>query len=414
MTAADGRPPLRIAIVVETFAREMGYVSNTLPKFLARQGHHVDLVTSEKMPYWQRGKGESVFDRDFVRRNLNRVGSEEVDGFTVHTLRSVTRAGYPRLQGLGALLERLRPDLICIFVSAGWIALDCARQARRSGCGLVTGSHTGRTYFPLAHPGAQRASAARLRSFLLRELPGRYISGAAHHCVVPTTDCAEIASGFFGVPPEKVRIMNLPVDTDVFHPVDGPQDETARRELRRSLGFTDDQLVCVYSGKFTHDKNPVVLLQAIELLAREGLPVRGLFIGAGEQQDLLEGHDVARVLPFKPFKELGAFFRAADVGVWMEETISFLDAACSGLPLVLGSTVSDISHVREFTTVYPTNDAAGLADALRPLLDPNRRLTIGRTAARLARERFSADQYTRQRIAFFREALSQHAAKGAG
>ena len=396
---------LRIALVVETFAKDMGYVSNTLPKYLARAGHVVDVITTEKLPYFQQGAGDNVFGSEFAARNQNKIGIEQLDGYTVHTLPNVPTFGYSRVQGLHQKLAELRPDVVCIFVSVGWIPLDCARSARRLGYRLVVGNHTGKTHFPLAQQGAGAAPLARLKTLLLRALPGRYISAVAHHCVVPTVDCADIVCDYFGGRRSKVKVLNLPVDTDYFHPVASAAESAERVALRRSLGFAADEVVCVYSGKFTQAKNPVVLLRALEILAAEGQPVRGLFVGAGEQRDALSGHPLAQVVAFQPFRELGRYFRAADIGVWMDESISFLDAASSGLPLVLGSTVKDVSHLTEFTAIYQADNPAALAAAIRPLLDAQRRKQAGVIAAQLAQERFSAQRYAQQRETYFREAL---------
>jgi len=402
----SGERPLRIAIVVETFAKQMGYVSNTLPKYLARLGHQVDVITTEKLPYVQGGTGGELFGNDFADRNRNRIGSEALDGYTVHTLDSAPVFGYWRLRGLDDTLRRLAPDIVCIFVSVGWIALDCARFSRQQGFALVVGNHTGKTHFPLAQQANAWYRPALLKSTLLRALPGRYVSAAAHCCVVPTVDCADIATDFFGIARRKVTVMNLPVDTDHFHPPASDAERQDRSALRQSLGFAEGELVCVYSGKFTHAKNPAVLLRAIELLAAEGLPVRALFIGEGEQQAALLGHPLAHVLPFQPFSGLGRYFRAADVGVWMDESISYLDAASSGLPLLLGSTVKDISHLIEFVTVFKSNDAASLAEAIRPMFDATHRRAVGARAAALSAERFSAARYTRGRLAIFRDAIA--------
>ncbi len=397
--------PLRVAIVVETFARDMGYVSNTLPKYLARLGHDVHVITSQKLPYFQQGSGDQVFGGVFADRNRNRLGSERIDGYNVHTLESVDTFGYARLKGLDPLLKQLDPDLVCCFVAVGWFALGCAFAAWRHDFALVIGNHTGKTHFPLARAPEGTHWRARAKSTLLRRLPGRWIGAVAHHCVVPTTDCADIAADFFGVDRAKIVVMNLPVDGDHFHPIANEAERTGRVQLRTSLGFADSDVVCVYSGKFSAAKNPLVLQRAVARLAVEGHAVRALFIGAGEQATALADDPHSTVIEFQPFGELGRYFRAADIGVWMDESISFLDAASSGLPLVLGDTVKDVSHLGEFVTRFAADDPVSLAAAILPLLDPPRRRAASTRAAALAGERFSATRYAERRVALFNAAI---------
>ena len=59
--------PKKIVIVVETFAKEMGYINNTLPKYLSKLGHEVTLLTSSK-PYYNEGDSESTLGKDFQRK----------------------------------------------------------------------------------------------------------------------------------------------------------------------------------------------------------------------------------------------------------------------------------------------------------------------------------------------------------
>ena len=207
--------------------------------------------------------------------------------------------------------------------------------------------------------------------------------------------------------------MNLPVDTDYFYPVNGAADRADRDRIRAELGFGIDELVCVYTGKFTAEKNAVVLLDAVRSLRAQGLKVHALFIGGGEQATLLAGHPEATVLPFMPIRTLGGYYRAADIGVWMNESISFLDAACSGLPLLLSDTVKDVSHLKEFTGVFVTDDAASLAASIRSLADPGVRQTRAALAASLGHERFGGERYARRRVGHFRSALAGRAVTAA-
>jgi glycosyltransferase involved in cell wall biosynthesis len=207
--------------------------------------------------------------------------------------------------------------------------------------------------------------------------------------------------------------MNLPVDVDFFYPEKQRPpllgSNSNRAVTRLKLGIAENELVCVYSGKFTNDKNALVLAHAVEKLRDNGMPIRGVFIGGGEQQALIEQCSSCLVFPFMPIKELGQYYRAADIGVWMNESISFLDAACCGLPLLLSDTVKDISHVQEFTAVYRTDDAASLASQIMVLADPIERKRRSELASCLGFERFSGEVYAERRLVQFRETLGYSA-----
>lgn len=399
---------MKIAIVVETFARDMGYISTTLPKYLARNGADVHVLASSLSPYHQAGAASAVFGERFAERNRNVPGARESpDGYTVHTLAHRKSFGYARLSGLFSTLRDIAPDVVCIFQATGWIPLDCARHRKQLGYRLAIGSHTGKTMF---NPTAAW-SLKRARSFALRAIPGWYIASQSECCVVPTLDCADVVSAYFGVPVRLVKVMNLPVDTDFFYPDSGPLRPVSakpsnRAELRAQLGIAEADLLCVYSGKFSADKNALVLAQATEILRSRAFPVRALFVGTGEQEQRIKANASALVLPFMPINELGDYYRAADIGVWMNESVSFLDGACCGLPLLLSDVVKDTTHLREFMAGFAVHDAPSLARQIVALLDATERARRGELAARLGEQRFSAQRYALKRLEQFRAMLA--------
>src|SRR5436190_1427792 len=91
-----------------------------------------------------------------------------------------------------------------------------------------------------------------------RGFPGpRHVASlAVEKCYAVTPDCGEVAVRFYGVPRSKIKLLSLGTDTDVFHPAESEQDRVSRSALRHSLGFGDDDLVCIYTGRFSDEKNP--------------------------------------------------------------------------------------------------------------------------------------------------------------
>jgi len=65
-------------------------------------------------------------------------------------------------------------------------------------------------------------------------------------------------------------------------------NEERRKAYRSEFGFTDDDLICVYTGRFSHDKNPYIIAQAASLLQDEGKTVKVLFVGDGPQKSSIE------------------------------------------------------------------------------------------------------------------------------
>ena len=163
--------------------------------------------------------------------------------------------------------------------------------------------------------------------------------------------------------------------------------------------------MCIYTGKMSELKNPILLAQAIERLRAEGRPFRGLFIGEGAQRPQVEHCAGSVVLDFMEFSRLGEFYRASDIGVWLtNESTSMLDAAGCGLPLVISDRIYQ-DHVTGNGLAYRMNDLESLVETLRRLEDRAVRATLGAAGARKMRQSFSWEGAARRRLSDFQAAL---------
>jgi glycosyltransferase involved in cell wall biosynthesis len=395
---------MKVVVLSETYAPDMGYLTTMLPRFMAREGAEVHLVVLDLAAYHYLPDFEQTYGR-FLQRGSEPGAVREVDGYQVHVLRHRRTLGFPRAVGLHDKLRELRPDVVYSSVAVGWLPLQAAFSRLTLGYRLFTGSHTAAILFPLARMRRPFLSAAGLRSMVTRWLPGRLVSLVTELCYAPTSDCGEIAWRFFGVQRRKVRVVHLGVDTDVFHPAGSAKDLEERAELRAALGFAPQDTVCVYSGKMTEAKNALIVAQAIEQLRGRGLPFRGLFIGDGLQRESIARFPSCVLVDFMPYRGLGRYYRAADIGVWPTiESTSMLDAAACALPLV----VSDViyrDHVEGNGRVYRTNDLADMVRVLEELADPALRARLGAAGAAKMVERFNWQKIAAGRLDDFASSL---------
>jgi glycosyltransferase involved in cell wall biosynthesis len=324
----------------------------------------------------------------------------ELDGFTLHVLPHDRIFGYERIRGLWRILHDLRPDVIQLLASIGPISLEAAVASRSIGAKLFTGCHQAASTFPLAQRASTLLDLERLACVVKRGIHGRLISLVTEKCYAVTSDCADIAVRFFGVQRRKVEVMHLCVEVGHFHPVESAQDGTARRALRTQLGFAEDDIVCVYSGKLTEEKNPLILANAVAALRERGLRYRTLVIGEGPQRDRLLQCNGCVVLPFLPYAELPPYYRAADIGVWpTNESTSMLDAAAAGLPLVVSDGIVYREHVEGNGLVMRMNDLDDLIRTLLALSEPEERARLGRAGTEKMRRDFSCESVARRRLA---------------
>ena len=398
---------MRVAVLTETYSKRMGYASHCLPKALAALGTETHVITTRLAPYHHLPD----FDRTygiFVSAKGPQLPVESVDGYTVHYLPHKARLGYVWLIGLRSALIQIRPDVVQTFAVLSWLPLQAVFSKVETRFKFFTGNHTTASVFPLAQrQGLRFWEREVLKSRLTRALPGRFVSHFSLKCYAATRDCADVAVRFFGVPKRKIEVCPLGVDTDIFFPVTSVELAEDRESLRGELGFARDEIVCVYSGRFSDDKNPLALAKAVSKLVAGGQRFRALFLGDGVQADALRNCSGSVVRPFVPFSELGALYRATDIGVWpTQESTSMLDAAACGLPVIVNDTLAAVERIEGNGITYRLNDVDDLCHALMGLRDTTTRRKLGDAGAlKMARD-FSWRSIAERRLRDYEVALS--------
>jgi glycosyltransferase involved in cell wall biosynthesis len=398
---------MKVVLINETHSPLMGYLGTSLSKYLARLGLEVHVIATDLPAYHNFPEHASGSAPKFLSEQAWPSGTvRNVDGYTVHILPHARHFGHVYMRGLRSKLNGIDPDVVYSILAIGWIPLQAAAISLFSRYKLFTGSHTTASMFPLARE-ASPSFSRLLKAYLTRWLPGRVVSLFSEVCYCPTADCGEVAQRFFGVQEKKIKIVYLGIDADVFFPVTAMRGRSSREAIRRELGFSDEDIVCIYTGKMAESKNPLLLATAIEMLRAEGRKFRGLFIGDGKQRETIAAHASCVVLEFMPFVELGDYYRAADIAVWpTTESTSMLDAAACGLPLIVSDRIYQ-DHVSGNGLKYSLNDLKSLCEALRSLESAGVRQTLGHAGAEKMYARFNWARAAKIRHEDFLSALGR-------
>lgn len=398
---------MRVVLLSEVFAPKMGYLENVLPKYLTRLGVETHVVTLGLPPYYN--QNANAIYKGFADQTLKPGSYPQDHGFMVQVIPYQKTVGYMRAKGLVSTLAAIRPDVVQTTSSIGWLPLEAAVGALRLKYKLFTGNHYHSSVFPLASRKLPFWHKDLIRCKVTRFVPGRLAGVITEKCYAIAPDCAEIAARFFGVPAEKIEVCPLGVDTELFTPACTKTSFIERERVRSHLGFSDNDIVCIYTGRFTEDKNPLLLASAVSQLRRRGEPYRALFVGNGPQAESIQSCDGCRVQPFVPLHELPALFRASDVGVWpTQESTSMLDAAACGLPIVVNDTMSDPDRISGNGLTYRLNELEDLAAVLLTLKSAECRRRLGARGAEKMSCEYSWQAVAQKRLSDYCSALGLH------
>ena len=396
---------MRIVIISDWFSERMGYAENCLPKALAALGHDVHLITSDAQVYFNSPEYGATYE-PFIGPPTVPTGVKILDGYTLHRLPHRYWRGRLRIGGLYGQLRMLRPDAVQGFEVGNLSTLEAALAQPRLHYKLFLESHVHASVF-----GADWRAVARrvrLRRAVYRHTVGAFISGRAEKCYPISEDAAEIAVGLYGIAQSKVEVCSLGTDTNLFRPPETPQETASRLELRAQLGYRDEDVVCIYTGRFSPSKGPQVLADAIARLATSGKPFKGLFVGGGTAAEVAALNDSAgcRVVPFMPARDLPPYYWAADIGVWpRQESTSQLDAAAVGLPIILSDRVTVMERVTGNGLTYREGDPADLAEGIESLASAADRRQLGTAGSQKMRARYSWLQIAEKRAADYARSL---------
>jgi glycosyltransferase involved in cell wall biosynthesis len=184
-----------------------------------------------------------------------------------------------------------------------------------------------------------------------------------------------------GVPAR--RIFSVPYTVDNSRFIEAARLTNAERaEMRRMLGVEDDCPIILYSAKFEQRKRPGDLVRAAAKLNAEGASFHLAMVGSGareaELRSLAQELGVGN-MHFHGFVNQSAIPRiygACDIFVLPSENepwgLAVNEAMCAGLPIVAAAEIGCVPDlVRDGVNgrIFQAGDIAGLAAALRPLID---------------------------------------------
>ena len=395
---------LKCIILTDTYSTRMGYMSNILPIYLSKEKVEVHIITLPFSPY------HNITNFKDTYGSFNKVEDLEINtkkkiknSYFLHVNSTTKILGYFYMNDLRSKLKEIKPDIVYSLNAIGWIPIQAALFKFLFKYKLFTGSHATISSFPLAKEAQNKKlqfySKKIIRNFIIRYLPGRLVSWTTSKCFVPTIDCGEVAYKFYGVEKKKLELSPLGVDTNIFKPSKGDKYNEIRKVVREKIGINNDSILCIYTGRFSKEKNPLILAQAINLIRRDNLNYFALFIGDGIQKAEIINLEGNICLPFMDYHDLVSYYQASDIGVWpTQESTSMLDAAACGIPIIVNDTIVATERYIGNGLSYKLNKLDDLIKVLLKLSNKELRKKLGEVGAKKMSEDYSWHSLTKKRL----------------
>jgi glycosyltransferase involved in cell wall biosynthesis len=303
-------PPLRIAVVTETWPPEVNGVAVTLSKLIHQfslKNHTIQLIRP--------------------RQDKHDLGTDQ-SGWTEILLRGLPIPHYPQLKlGLPskrALLKawsQKRPDLVHIATEGplGWSALQAARVLRLP----VTSDF--RTNF---HSYSKHYGVGWLNKPIVAYL--RKFHNQTACTMVPTRGLKTQlqTTGF-----DNLRVVARGVDTQLFHP--GQRSES----LRASWNASAETIVLLSVGRLAPEKNLDLIVNTFKALQQSSRDVKLVFAGDGPERARLTAQcPDAIFMGMCSHTQLATLYASSDLFLFPSLTETFgnvtLEALACGTPVL--------------------------------------------------------------------------------
>lgn len=392
------------AVFVADFASEfLGYQEFLLATAVARQGHEVHLVTScwnPPAPNYEETFQPLLGPRRGVPRTY------EFDGVKVHRLPvAFNFRDRVYLKGLRAMCRELRPDVIFVHLTFTITAVRMATIAKQMAIPLFYDNHSIRSV-------QNQSPVSRFAYRLYREVLRARVDPYTSKFFGVANECSDFLREVHGVRAEKVELLPLGVDTNLFH-----ADPDAGKRWRELHGFGPTDFVVTQTGKLDQSKDPLTLAKAVGLMSASERTVHLVFVGGGPKPYLNDviaaaGTKHVHMLPAVKVDQLAEIFSGSDVVCFPGGTsMSALEAAaCAAVVVMNDEPVSSWRASKGVGLTFPEKDPVALAGVLEGLRDKSADgiQNMGRCAQEAVVNEFSYGRIAKDLVGHFEDAIRKH------
>ncbi|MEN8252848.1 MAG: glycosyltransferase family 4 protein [Patescibacteria group bacterium] len=338
-----------IVILINHFQPKIGYQEFFLAKEWKKLDHKVTVVTSNyffPFPNYENTVQSILGER---KREIGRKKERGIDSIRLKSSFQLPGGFVAWLDNLEETLAKLKPDLVFADGVFQPLALQISLIKNKQKFLLAFDSHASSFNTDL-HSSFLKKSYM----FLFQKLLIPKIKSAANVFTAVGESERKTLIKEYGLKARQVRLIHLGADTSIFYP-----DLKSRSIIRKKLKVSDKEILFVYAGKITKNKDVHVLIPAFAKLLEKQSKSKLLIIGTGADKYMKKLVNLAKEsncyeniiwLPQQKHKKLAQYYNAADIGVWpgdLSNTIQ--ECMACGKVVILANKISKQQSSKHLT-----------------------------------------------------------------
>lgn len=333
---------MHIVLYKKIFRPEYEYLETALIREFLTKGHKVTVISSTI---------KKVINESGILHRIDNHQIRETERNGVKIIRLKTknfgkRKGASIVYGLMKQIFICKPDLVIVFTIENYFdsfKIAMIRLIEHYRLFIIVNDHSNfnkTKYYSNSYKiliDKNISNYLKLKELMIRGL--KKVSLMISDKIITTNEFTEIVADDILRKSRNKRIrITLGVDhKEVFF------DEKIRGIIRKNLGYNENDVVIIHSGKMLPHKKTHILVRAFGELKTKNAKL--LLIGnisnsyLKEINEIIKLYDLSKIVKILPAVESGDlknYFCAADVAVWVDHaTISTIVASAVGLPIIV-------------------------------------------------------------------------------
>lgn len=382
---------MKIVHIMGYFVPELGYQEYYISKQHAKMGHEVHVIASDMIyPFENVIKMYKDAGID-IRSRKRKPGTEIIEGIHTHWMPHILEyTDFIICKSVKKKLEEIKPDIVFAHESRQGLPCQTAKYKDKLGFKLIVDQHD----FYHKIKGRIKSILRNIEYFGFRRFLIDYNFKKADKIIPVTKHTKEFLIKTHKIPEEKLKLIELGVDTDTYYP-----REVEALNLRKRLNFDKQDIILMFVGTIYRRKKLELLIKAVNEI-KDNKNLKLLIVGDGEVEymdelkNLVKELNLENKIIFNGFankKELPVYYTMADVGVWpANNSVSIIEAMACNLPIIMVDWQMPhlVSHENGFK--FPFHDKEKLKECIIKLAeDKELRKKMGENSGKAANEIYS-------------------------